>query len=259
MRAMDLSVLLALALGPLRLGAQGSPATATLSGRIGQVGDSTVTVVGANIELAGTSLRRTTNSTGRFLLTDVPPGSYELRIQAVGYQPHAVRVDLAAGQSLDQKIELSRLPNALTEVKIDGKMVKVPARYENVFRRAARGIGSFFTSADIERMDVYDIKSILGRVPTVTVSDGGVRFQRCQAGMPSPGGSAAATSAQIPRVQVYVDGMRLTHGGDPEEVGSILSGVRPSQVEIMEVYTGVARIPGEFNNDACAVIAIWRK
>ena len=173
--------------------------------------------------------------------------------------PVTLRVELAAGQSVERRIELSRLPNALTEVKIEGKLVKVPARYENVFRRAARGVGKFFTSADIEQLDAYDVPSILGRVPTVSASDNGVSFQRCQAGLPSPGGSSAASNSTIPRVQVYVDGMRMTHGGDPEEVNSILRGVRPSQIEIMEVYTGVARIPGEFNNDACAVIAIWRK
>jgi hypothetical protein len=27
----------------------------------------------------------------------------------------------------------------------------------------------------------------------------------------------------------------------------------------MEVYTGIARIPGEYLEDACAVIAIWTK
>jgi len=27
----------------------------------------------------------------------------------------------------------------------------------------------------------------------------------------------------------------------------------------MEVYSGVARIPGEYLDDACAVILIWRK
>jgi hypothetical protein len=263
-RARLVGALLALFSAQDVLVAQGSPATGSLAtgslaGRIIQAGDSTIAAVGANVEIVGTPLRRTAGTTGRFLFTEVSPGSYELRVQAVGYQPVTLRVELIAGQSVEQRIELRRLPDALTEVRIEGKLVKVPARLENVFRRAARGVGKFFTSADIEQLDAYDVQSILGRVPTVSASDAGVTFQRCQAGLPSPGASAVAASSTIPRVQVYVDGMRMTHGGDPEEVNSILRGIRPSQIEIMEVYTGVARIPGEFNNDACAVIAIWRK
>lgn len=241
------------------IAAQGAPVTASLSGRIVEAGDSTIAAVGASVELVGTALRRTANSAGRFVFAEVPPGNYEVRVQGVGYQPMGFRVELAAGQAVERRIDVARVANALTEVKIEGKLVRVPARYEAVFRRAARGIGKYFTSADIEQLDAYDLKSVLARVPTVGVNGEGVTFQRCQAGMPSPGGSSASMSQQLPKVQVYIDGQRMTRGGDPDEMASVLASIRPSQVEIMEVYTGVSRIPGEFNNDACAVIAIWRK
>lgn len=259
MRTSLVGAVFALLVGPSWLFSQSAPATASLSGRVVQAGDSTIAAVGANVEIVGTSQRRTANSTGGFLFPDVTPGVYELRVQAVGYQPASRRVELVAGQSVEQRIELTRLPNALTEVRIEGKLVRVTARYEPVYRRAARGVGKFFTSDEIAQLDAYDVQSILGRVPTVSAGDNGVSFQRCQPGLPSPVASSAATNSTVPKVQVYVDGMRMTHGGDPEEVNSILRGVRPGQIEIMEVYTGVARIPGEFNNDACAVIAIWRK
>ena len=35
--------------------------------------------------------------------------------------------------------------------------------------------------------------------------------------------------------------------------------VSPADIELMEVYTGVARLPAEYINDACAVIAVWTK
>ena len=259
MAARCVGVLLAFLAGSFRLHSQSSPATASLAGRVVQAGDSTISAVGADIEIVGTSLRRYANGSGRFLFSDVVPGHYEMRIRAVGYQPVALRVDLVAGRSAEQRIELNRLPNALTEVVIEGKRVRVPARYEDVFRRAGRGVGKFFTSADIEQIDAYEVKSILGRVPTVSINDYGVTFRRCEAGIPSAIISGASVRAMTPKVQVYIDGVRMTRGGDTEELNNILRSVHPREIEIMEVYTGVARIPGEFNNDACAVIAIWTK
>ena len=42
-------------------------------------------------------------------------------------------------------------------------------------------------------------------------------------------------------------------------VAEALHLVTPRDIEAIEVYTGVARIPAEFLEDACAVIAIWTK
>ena len=61
---------------------------------------------------------------------------------------------------------------------------------------------------------------------------------------------------QSAKVQVYIDGTRVTQSSS---VTDALRLVTPRDIEAMEVYTGVARIPAEFLNDACAVIAIWTK
>ena len=48
----------------------------------------------------------------------------------------------------------------------------------------------------------------------------------------------------------------LSGGNEQNETLRLVS---TSQVQAIEVYSGVARIPGEFLDDACAVIAIWTK
>jgi hypothetical protein len=162
-------------------------------------------------------------------------------------------VVLEGGRSYEQAVELHRHPHALTEVRIAGRMVKVPARFEDVYARAAHEHGTFFFRQDIDKLNPYDVGSLLNLVPTVYTNDRGVTFRRCTAdlnGLSMSGRQRAST------IQVYVDGTRMTQS---ESVKEALQLVTPREIEAMEVYTGVGRLPAEFLEDACAVIAIWTK
>jgi hypothetical protein len=233
---------------PMESPAQTRSGGSVLSGRVTQAGDTTIGIVGAHVEIVGTSLRRYANGDGRFSFADMQPGSYELRIRRLGYESASLRVALEEGRSAEQNIELRRHPNALTEVRIEGRMVKVPARFEEVYARAAKGDGKFFTRDDIEKLNASDVRSLLNLVPTVYVNDRVVTFERCK----NIGKGISA------KTQVYVDGTRVTASTSTGVLEAIQL-VHVRNIEIMEVYTGVARIPAEFLNDACAVIAIWTK
>ncbi len=57
-------------------------------------------VVGANIVIVGTQLGVTADINGRYVILNVPPGVYEVRSSAVGYQGSAVReVVVSSGQT----------------------------------------------------------------------------------------------------------------------------------------------------------------
>jgi len=221
-------------------------AGAVLRGRITEAGD-TVPVPGAEIELVGTAVRHWADNHGRFAFAGVPAGSYEVRVRVIGYQPQTVRMAFEDGGVADRTIALQRLPNALTEVRIEGRMLKVPARYEEVYRRAARGWGTFINRDEIVRRNPLDVKSLLYAIPGVMVNDRGIQFQRCQdniLGMSWP-------------TQVYVDGVRMTAAG--ASINEALSLVPPTAIQAIEVYRGVSQIPAEFLDNACAVIAIWTR
>lgn len=144
-------------------------------------------------------------------------------------------------------------PTALPTVKVQGRVVSVPPRYEAAYKRAASGRGYYFTREEIEATNPIDLEALLLRVPTVQVNDRGVTFARCQAGLPSPG-----EPARPARVQVFIDERRASLT-DADAVRQLLNSISVSSVQLMEVYTGVSRIPGEFVNDSCAVIVIWTK
>jgi outer membrane receptor for ferrienterochelin and colicin len=155
----------------------------------------------------------------------------------------------------------------LDVVRTTGRAVQSHGRFEEAYRRAARGNGVFFTRADIEASNAYDLKSLLIKVPTVNANDRGVSFQRCQ-------NSGALRPEERNKVQVWVDGRRVTARSSTmrgtlevqkdldtygDNTTDILATIPPSSVEIIEVYPSQSVIPAEFLADACAVIAIWTR
>ena len=220
-------------------------------------------IAGAVVLVASTQSRQTTDALGRFEFAGLAEGEYDLDARRIGFQPTHIHVSLTARNSSDLTISLPRLPAVLTEVRVEGRVLKVPARYEEVYRRAARGWGKLITRDDIERANVINVSSLFMTIPGVRVYDRSITFERCRPGPASPGGTS-----QPAKVQVYIDGVRVTHyngsngrrdPADYDEVQLALKLVHPSAIEAIELYTGVARIPAEFLNDACAVIAIWTK
>jgi hypothetical protein len=144
----------------------------------------------------------------------------------------------------------------LPRIMVSGRSVDVPPRYEAAYRRAASGRGVYFTREEIEASNPRDLQSLMQRVPSVMMNARSITFQKCQGGLPSPSGGVAL--AQEAKVQVYVDG-RKTSASDGESALEVLQDILPSMVQIMEVYNGSSRIPGEYSTDACAVILIWTK
>ena len=235
---------------------------AELWGRVLLAGD-TVALPGTVVEVVGISTRVTSSQTGFYRFAQLPPGPQQLRVRRIGYESVSTAVELKDGEAERRDISLVRLPATLTEVRIDGQVRKVPPRFEDVYRRMTTANGKFFTREDIERQNPLDIPSLLLQVPSVRVNGGGLQFAKCNEG------GARALSRSGGKVQIYIDGLRMTGRTqanrptpeDPEvaEQIEVLRMVHPTQIQAMEVYTGVARIPGQFLEDACAVIAIWTK
>jgi Carboxypeptidase regulatory-like domain/TonB-dependent Receptor Plug Domain len=244
----------------LNLHAQELHSGAELWGRVFLSGD-TIGLPGVSVELVGVAGSTTTSGTGFYRLAGLTPGPHVLRVRRLGYQSVTLDVDLQDDRALRRDIRLEQLPTTLTEVRIEGVLRKVPPRFDDVYRRMAIANGKFFTREDIDRLHPPDIQSLLMQVGTVNVNSRGITFERCNGSgalLLSPGGG---------KVQIYIDGYRMTGRagsaapGDPidAEQREVLRMVNPSQIQAIEIYSGVSRIPGVFLEDACAVIAIWTR
>ncbi len=230
--------------------AQAGVPYAELRGRVHVAGD-TMSLGGALIEAVGTAASAVARRDGTYRLTGLPIGPVTLRVRLLGLASRTVDVEITEPGVRSLDIAMSRLPQALSEVRINGQVRKVPPRFDDVYRRMSVANGTFFTREDLDQMNPFDLFSVLGRVPLARVNDSSITFAKCM--------NAGARLGDAAPVQIWIDGQRMTRTFSPSEQREVLSLVTPSQVQAIEVYTSTSRIPAEFLDDACGVIAIWTR
>ncbi|HEX7937728.1 MAG TPA: carboxypeptidase-like regulatory domain-containing protein [Gemmatimonadaceae bacterium] len=162
---------------PVMLAAQGS--SSVLRGRVMEGADSLMPVANAEVELVGTGYRRITDARGVFVFSDAPVGEYDVLVRRLGYKAERRSVTLRSGDATVADFRLMRVVQTLTEVTVEGRRLKVPARFGEVYERAAHGWGKFFTRDDIQARNPTDVKALLSAIPGVLINDRGITFQRC--------------------------------------------------------------------------------
>ncbi|MDF9799029.1 iron complex outermembrane receptor protein [Catalinimonas alkaloidigena] len=73
-----------------------------------------------NVALQGSSLGTSTNSEGRFTISNVPAGNYTLVASSVGYSAKKQNVDVKSGETTTLNLQLSESAMELNEVQVSG-------------------------------------------------------------------------------------------------------------------------------------------
>lgn len=241
---------------PVLLHAQRVDSLVTLTGRVidgtdsGGIARAALTVVGSHVVAY-------TDGWGYYHLYHVPRGATGVDVRALGYVKLRQSVALSGSGTLHQDLVLTRLPHLIAEMVINGRAMRVPRGFEEIYRRGALGWGAFITREQIDSMDPVDLKTMLATIPGVFVNDRGVFFQRCHVGNP----------------QLWIDGQRVTRfkkimmadrnsmgvpPPDPYFLNEMLAGVKPNDVQAIEVYRSNSETPAEFlDGSGCGVVAVW--
>jgi hypothetical protein len=95
----------------------------SVSGRISDA-DSGKPVEGAIVFLPNTPLGVSSGNDGRFAITNVPAGTYQLAVSHIGFKEKIMSVRIANGDSLSYEIKLETEPVRMREVEIPGKRVE---------------------------------------------------------------------------------------------------------------------------------------
>ena len=143
--------------------------TFAVNGKIvGKITDSETgdTLPGTNISIEGTNIGTATDNNGKFNLSDIPPGTYNLRVTFIGYEPTVKSVKVAADREV--KVNFSLVPTILT-----GKGVVITAN-----RAVERETPVSFSDVKADKINkqftVQDVPHLFKHVPGVYVtSDGG--------------------------------------------------------------------------------------
>lgn len=222
---------LAIALLPAGLYAQGD---GTITGVI--IDQATQQPVpGAQVVIVGTQRGSMTDEQGRFSISGVPAGSYEVRARRVGYAPIVVRVTVAAGGTETANFALATSATMLDEVVVNSVTGQEQRRVEVGVNTGNINVGELNKGPITKFSDVLQ-----GRVPGVTMqgavgtSGGGQRIR-------IRGANSLSLSNEP---LIYIDGVQASNSKGGYALGgqdySRLNDVNPDEIENIEVLKGPA-------------------
>jgi len=218
-------------------------------------------VQSVQVYLVDSGLGTLSNSSGRFLILNVPAGSYTLRAERLGYGTQDMQINVTAGGTVTQNFSLASEALGLDEIVVTGTA--------GAARR--REIGN--TIASIEVADIIEppqsVDAMLqGRVAGMTVlnasgnAGSGARIRL----------RGNVSIAQSNQPIIYVDGVRLRSdafdknvpptgypGRSGNDVSSPLNNINPADIERIEVIKGAAATTLYGTEAAAGVIQIFTK
>lgn len=223
-------------------------ASAQVAGAIaGAVRDSAgVPVAAAEVTIAGSPLRATTDASGRFRFASVPTGQQVVSARRIGFRRRDASIIVEAGREATAPLVLERLVQQLDAVLVEAARGRRAGHLAGFYERKRIGAGRFITQERLEQRESSSLPEVLSSelpgvriVSTRWVSQGiRLRSQSC---------------APL----VWID-------GTPAPAAEFdLSAIPTMSVAAVEVYSGPATVPGEFQlpqgAHACGVIAVWSR
>ena len=123
-------------------------------------------VASAQVQVVGTQRGALTGPDGRFTIGAVAPGTYEVRVQRLGYAPRTVTVAVTESQPGSVAVQLQSAAAQLTAQVVVG--------YTTQQRRDVSDATSSVAAEDIREQQVATVEEALrGRVPGVQISASG--------------------------------------------------------------------------------------
>ena len=202
-------------------------------------------VDGAQVAVAGGGPTAESNERGEFVLTGIAAGEQLLRVRRLGFRPDSLTFLSAPGRTVPASITLQPVALALPTFTVLGHRA-LSGPMAGFYRRRSTGSGRFFTAEEIDRRNPARMTDLLRGVPGISVS-----AQRTAMNSVRLRGSRCAPV-------VFLDG----HGLTAAEFD--LDGVDPRSFEGIEVYSGGASVPVEFQrtfrmSSSCGTILLWSK
>lgn len=201
-----------------------------------------------NVEVSAMDTQQsvTTDSAGRFRITEAMSGPHLLRVRKLGYVPRTVPVQLR-DTSLAFDITLQAQGVALSATTVTATKGRENFHLPAYYARKAKETGAFIEQEEIERRRPAQLTDLFRSNTTLTV-------QRDRTGRQWVETRLGGQRRCVPIL--FVDGVYYK-----QEPGLIDGMAPPDQVRAVEVYYGRGTVPSEFfrPGSECGVVAIWTK
>ena len=182
-------------------------------------------VASAQITIAGTSIRTTTNEAGNFRIASAPARQVEVRVRTIGFAPVTKTVVVTAGQTARADFQLTVSALQLEQVVVTGSGQQVEAK---------RLGNTVAVIQPPENIPMNDISSLLqAKEPGLsTITSAGLTGTGARIRIR---GNASLTQSNEP--VIFLDGIRINSGGGQT---SRLEDIDPQSIERIEVLKGAA-------------------
>jgi len=230
----------------------------------------------SGVEITVIDLNRSAQTTGGgwYVFDTISPGNHQLRARRVGYETVSLSLQVLSNDVTSADIVMKPLVVQLTPVLVADKIRDTRGAPLEFAQRAATGQGTYFTSADIEKLRPHRVSELLRRVSGIKVLPNGEIFS-------GRGITTINTRACEHGMPVYVDRILVGGGseGDPASITddalgrkadfmsptsasrSAVDGIKPENIAGIEVYNGPATAPSTISGttSSCGVILIWTR
>jgi len=186
-----------------------------------------------------------TDSLGRFVLSRLSPGMFDVSLRRLSYSPMMINLEVTEGDTTDVEVTLNAAAEILPTVVVKGKE-EHKRQLDGFEQRRKLGVGHFITRAQIESRNPLLLSEMVRG---------------------TPGAQLVPTNDVIGRVTLrfsrrkdcppayFVDGQYL--------INYNIDDMPVRDVEGVELYAGYAGVPLEFAKQmgvqACGAVVIWTR
>ena len=224
--------------------ARGSPVTvlgrARLTGRV--LNKAGHPLVGARVQLDGTTRAATTRTTGDFTLDSLPSGTQTVTVRLLGYAPIERAVDLSAREPQSVTLTLENFVPVLEAVRVNAQRER--ALDDIGYARRKRAGQGWFVEGDRINRNSQNFSDVLRGAPGIRVTQS-MNRQVIQSSRDPMGGC----------VNIWVDGTQWQQ----MEPGDVDDFVKPHELGAIEVYSP-STTPAEYQpagRSSCSTIVAW--
>lgn len=189
---------------------------------------------------------------GRYQIRASEPGAYRLRFEIPGYRVVITEIlNLKRDQQLDYPMRLTPAgPVALDTVVVGGE--PVPRHLLDFYLRKSKGLGTFLTPADIERLHPGAPTDLVRRLEGFELS-----YDRFDPSRKLVKNKRWGGLGRVCAPAIFVDGAYV----GTAETYDMDTALWVDRLDAVESYSNSARVPIEFNatGSECGVIAVWTK
>lgn len=194
--------------------------------------------------VVGTGQFAVTGDAGTFAIDSLPAGSWTVEARAIGMTPVRAMVQLAPDTTTTATLAFERWVPTLDRVVVYGRVPPEQKFMDDFLMRRDRGLGNFYTAAEIEERNIQQLSQLLAGIPGVRVHAN-----------PRPGRSPVVLGRGNCAAEVFVNGV-FTLGGN-DDIDAL---VRPREILALEVHDDVNGAPSTFGSrSGCVVIGIWTR